>query len=875
MILKNFIIILLFLIIDIYCHGISVADNYRLYTIEDLLNTEDIIKTKFGPKGNKIIFQKMPPYKSINDFSTHTLTTRYQNRIYIYDINKKTLNPLFDFDEKAGYFLSENDNGGFNKDGSKILIYRIMNGVINIGCFNFESENIIWFDIEPNLHWLMSTEPLWISSKEFIISVFPKGYQKSLLIKFPEIKKKLMNDWKAAWEGRTVTAQVEVSSPVNSEMNSIIANDFQKGSLLLVNTQTGKTRKLADGLYNSLRLSPDGRYLAGLRQGGELLLDPDYPIMAIPLSKYRLQPILFDIENKYKKIIICNDCDAFTTRVEWSVDSKNLIFFVKNYDEFWHKGRFLRYNIVSKESDYINHKNLDLAPVSSERDIAGPDRPAWIGGRLAVFARPIEKNNNNSDLNKNINEKIFNGKYRPEIYHISLDGSEMGPVSVGRPDWYLLSDNGDHLNLTKSFDKFSFELYGEYQNAIVIFADGNLWRIESDGKKYNLTSNIKTKISAPSVNTSRAMVKVSRELSLNVILTVSEEDEDWVISFNHKTGEYNELYKKKSQENNLKAISFEKKLAVVTDDKGYVRNFYIKNLLNEKKEKILEINKHLKDIRPFIEKSLHYEYRNDNEVRKLNSCMMLPPDWEPGKKYPMIVRDYPRAKGNCYSINSSSYFFRNMAALAAKGYIILTVGHAVDLLASEDRSLPFANLTDMVLTAVDAAVRQGYADPDRVGLYGLSLGGMGSLWMLTQTDRFKAAVSSHGAANFTRMYGTVSLLDSVTGAMASYGEMGFFEVPADELYLGGARPWEDPQRYVNASPFFSVDKIVTPVMLVHSDLDGHDAGEYRQMFSALRRLRKDATYVEYRGEGHSPASPANIRDHFKRLTIWYDKYLKY
>lgn len=869
--MKNFFYIIFFnLLLGVSNSGLHAVNNEKhSFRIDDLLQIEDIRTVIFGPNGQRVIFQKMPPYHSISDFSAHALTVSHQTKLYSFDWKgEEGLKPLFPQEDAAGYFLNAGSsdwstipNNGFNDDGSRIIVYRIFNGKIDLGVFDFNLNKIFWLPIEPNLDSRISTYPIWISPDEFIVSAFLEGQQVSPPLKAKAAKKQLFADWQNAWRGDTVTAQVLISSPIGKDVNTDFANNFRDGSLLLVNASTGKIIKIADGLYSSLRLSPDGRYLAAHRHGGELLLDPDYPVMAVPLTKYRLQPVVFDIEMGYKKNVVCEKCDAFSTRVEWSTDSQNLLFFVKSFDDFWHKGRFLRYNVNKKIAYYINHDGLDLAPVSSNRMLAGPDRPSWIGDRLAVFARPIISN-------------VIKKEYRPNTYHISGELSEQGPIEVGRPDWYLLAENGEHINLTSNFEKVSFEILGEDKNSIVIFADKDLWQIKSDGSKQNLTRDIFTSLSAPNINTTKARLAASQNLNSDIILESEEKGDVWIVSFNYITGLYSRLFKKTYDDTDVKSISFDSKVAILSEKKEYSTEYYILNIENKKKSKIIEINGHLKNVKKMHNKIIEYTYKNGKNERKLTSCMVLPPDWNPDNTYPMIVWDYPQLKGSCPSLTSSDWLILNMAPIAASGYIVMYTDHAVDLLSTEDRAFPFGNLTDMVLSAVDAAVAQGYADPDRIGLYGVSLGGIGSLWMLTQTDRFKATVSSYGAANFARMYGTVSLIDSVTGPTAAYGQMGFFEIPANELYLGGARPWEDPQRYTAASAFFSVDKITTPVMLIHSDLDVKDAGEYRQMFSALRRLRKDAIYIEYRGEGHIPTSPANIRHKIESVINWYDKYLK-
>ena len=188
------------------------------------------------------------------------------------------------------------------------------------------------------------------------------------------------------------------------------------------------------------------------------------------------------------------------------------------------------------------------------------------------------------------------------------------------------------------------------------------------------------------------------------------------------------------------------------------------------------------------------------------------------------------------------------------------------------------NLKNIVLSAVDAAIEQGYADPDRIGIYGESDGGYPTLLLLANTTRFKAAVAGNSAANFTSFYGARSLTERVVGdddELPPYlAPMTMTESASSKISLNGARPWQDPDKYISISPLFFADKITTPVMLLHSDLDLSPASQFQEMFSALYRLQKEAVFVEYWGESHGTASPANIRDRWHRIFAWYDQYLK-
>ena len=89
----------------------------------------------------------------------------------------------------------------------------------------------------------------------------------------------------------------------------------------------------------------------------------------------------------------------------------------------------------------------------------------------------------------------------------------------------------------------------------------------------------------------------------------------------------------------------------------------------------------------------------------------------------------------------------------------------------------------------------------------------------------------------------------------------------------GVRAWDDPEAYLRNSPLFFAEQVVSPVFLIHTDMDVFAMRQYDMFFSALSRQRKDAQYARYFGEGHGPSSPANIRDMWERIFMWFDTYV--
>jgi dipeptidyl aminopeptidase/acylaminoacyl peptidase len=90
----------------------------------------------------------------------------------------------------------------------------------------------------------------------------------------------------------------------------------------------------------------------------------------------------------------------------------------------------------------------------------------------------------------------------------------------------------------------------------------------------------------------------------------------------------------------------------------------------------------------------------------------------------------------------------------------------------------------------------------------------------------------------------------------------------------GCTPWEDRLQWIENSPVFYLNKVDTPLLLLHGDLDSVSIQQAEEMFSGLKRLNKTVEFARYWGEGHVFKKPANIRDSWHRIVAWFDTYLK-
>jgi dipeptidyl aminopeptidase/acylaminoacyl peptidase len=160
-----------------------------------------------------------------------------------------------------------------------------------------------------------------------------------------------------------------------------------------------------------------------------------------------------------------------------------------------------------------------------------------------------------------------------------------------------------------------------------------------------------------------------------------------------------------------------------------------------------------------------------------------------------------------------------------------------------------------VMAGVDDLVKRGIADQDRLAIGGWSYGGYMAEWAITQTNVFKAAVSGAGMANLISEFGTE-------------------DHPAGDEWFYGV-PWEQPEGFLNSSPFVHLKNAKTPTLVLQGDADTIDPlGQSEELYRGLKRYGVETELVVYPREPHGFHEEKHLVDRLDRILAWYDKYLK-
>ena len=244
---------------------------------------------------------------------------------------------------------------------------------------------------------------------------------------------------------------------------------------------------------------------------------------------------------------------------------------------------------------------------------------------------------------------------------------------------------------------------------------------------------------------------------------------------------------------------------------------------------------------------------------EIESRLYMPPDFDASGSYPLVLTVHGGPHNAYYDD-----FNAQQQVLATHGYLVLAVNprgsssYGVDFMKAVQQDWGGEDFQD-IIGAVEEVASRPYVDGDRLGITGYSYGGFMSAWAIGQDTRFKAAVVGAPCIDLTSMYGTSDI-----------------GVTFGEVEWGGTRH-ESLEAYLEHSPISYVDRVETPVLLLHGEDDVRcPIGQSEQYFVALKRLGKEAEMVRFPGCSHGflRSGPPELREEYlSRMLAWFDRYL--
>ena len=243
-----------------------------------------------------------------------------------------------------------------------------------------------------------------------------------------------------------------------------------------------------------------------------------------------------------------------------------------------------------------------------------------------------------------------------------------------------------------------------------------------------------------------------------------------------------------------------------------------------------------------------------NDGRDVQGWLLLPAHYDPAKKYPMVVAIH----GGPASAVRPSWLRPgfDLGLFSALDYFVFfpnprgSYGAGEAFTGANVKDFGYGDLRD-ILTGVDAVAAQYPVDQKRIGVSGWSYGGYMTMFTVTQTNRFRAAVAGAGISNWQSYYGQ----NSIDQWMLPYF---------------GSSVYDDPAVYAKSSPISFIKNVKTPTLVVVGERDGEcPAPQSYEFWHALKTFGVKTEFVIYPGEGHSFHDPEHVRDLMRRTAGWF------
>jgi len=704
----------------------------------------------------------------------------------------------------------------WSPDSGRLAMLSTKGGNVHLWGCDLSTRTLARLCERPVDHWDRCPS-LWVSDRKLMVATLPEGERSSRMTVEIQAAETAMRQWPKAWRGEEPTA-----SALDSGSHAPFGERPQ-GELRLVDAASGLEKTVMEGFFRDLRIAPDRRRVAFLRQVEVIRPEAGRRLEDAAAERHRLGIVTAE------GAVVAAEVEGIqapvTDSLRWSPDGAEIALIGRSGSSPRSPTRVFRYRLAGGCLQPVTGASLEPMSVLWTHD-----------GEILALAKPAQ----------------------------GATGAE-----AERADWWLVGAEVEPRKLSGDLSAVPPRLVPEKGGeAFVGLAGGDILRLSVGDRRWeSLTAGFEPRIawlvwppaSVPETESfSELIVAVFEgtstawyrlDLDLGELSCVSPRvDWDWRLCFGpeHATA-----------------------VRVAADETG-ARLWYSKPAF-QRHRLVHETNTWLCDVAEGEVRRVDYGGLDGNDLK---GWLILPVDYEQGRTHPLITWVYPGLvfvtdTPPMRMLSISEHHALNRQLLAARGYAVLVP--SMPLTPEGKPSDPYFELTKGVLPAVDAVIDMGIADPDRLGLMGQSRGGYGTYGLITQTRRFKAAVALAGYADLVSLYGQ---FDARFRYDDHAHERLFHMVLAESGQTRmGAPPWKDAQRYVRNSPLFHADRVDTSLLIIQGDMDYVPLEQGEQFFNALYRQGKRARFVRYWGEGHVFQSPANIRDMWEEICGWFDELL--
>ncbi|WJI16110.1 prolyl oligopeptidase family serine peptidase [Pseudoxanthomonas winnipegensis] len=803
-------------------------DGGRPFRIDDIFEIEDVGRYYGGPyafaRDGTLAFTRVRPKRELANHKWEYLWGNAGSDVWLQTGDDVPVDLTHGREDGSGWWAPE-----WSPDGRYLAMLSTRGGNVRAWVWDAQARQLkLLSELGVDTAKIHARPYTWVDGSRLLLPVLPPGEKPvgmEIELATPRIAS---GQWPKVVSGKEATASVlESGEPVDLSTRP-------QGQLLLVDLAAGTTSRVVTGSTINLQLSPRGDTVAFAKAVGKYRPRQGEPLpfavsdtYGIGLATLAGQPIALEGPTS---------ANVLAESMRWSPDGATLAFL--GYPQAGRGGSPSLYLIDLQRRTSTVRALDDLDPTAIVRE---SEQLEWTDqGELLLYAATRE--------------------------------GGRAPAVTARRDWWVLGREGAPRNLTASLAKAPAELWAEPgYRSFVGLAGGEIWRIRIGAAPERLTDQLAAPVAALQWpvygNNGQEQWPRPGQSYRKLILQTGEGDQATPIALDLETGRLTPL---KTPVPRAALKAFDPR----SGDALYLRNDSTGLRLwrsvadSGRMHPLIDANAFLADIRPASAQRISYTSLSG---QKLTAWLLLPPGRRKGERLPLLTWVYAGWMARAtepYIADPSLPNALNMQIPVAHGYAVLLPSMPLGPEGAADD--PMLRLPEGVLPAVDKVVEMGIADPRRLFLMGQSFGGYSTYGLVTQTDRFAAAVSLAGLSNLISLYGQFD-------ARLRYGDH-----PQEDLFqmalsesaqtrMGGP-PWEQLNRYLRNSPIFQVDRVNTPLMIVQGDVDYVAIQQGEEFFNGLYRQGKRARFVRYWGEGHVLESPANIRDMWQRIFTWFDAF---
>lgn len=444
-------------------------------------------------------------------------------------------------------------------------------------------------------------------------------------------------------------------------------------------------------------------------------------------------------------------------------------------------------------------------------------------------------------------------------------------------DWHLYDiANEVYRNLTESVATPFYNEDHDYPSAapgygvggwtandeqVLIYDKFDIWKFSTDsGNEVNLTVDGRDR------QISYRIVRLDREQ-----LSFDKREELLLRGYYDKKKTYGFYTARVNKKGTTKRLEDKKKFDFVAKASDSDRILYTRESYDEYPNIWLSEDIRFNDVKRLtdLHTDLHEKYNwgtaelidwKSMDGESIQGAVIKPDNYQEGKKYPVLIYYYRFFSQRAYEFSGISNNHRpTLPQWVSDEYVVFLPDIRFDV------GLPGFSSTKSLVPGVQKLIEMGIADPDKIGLHGHSWSGYQTAFMITQTDIFAAAIAGAPVSNMTSAY---------SGIRWGSGLARQFQYEQSQSRIGGSL-WELPELYIENSPVFYADRITTPLLIMFGDEDTAVPWEQGiEMYLAMRRLGKDAVFLQYRGEPHHLQDYANRLDYAIKMKEYFDHYLK-